>query len=465
MKGLVGANGAGKSTLMKIASAVYTPDEGRIFVGGKPGVFHKPIHAYRAGISVVHQETSLVPTATVVENVFLGRERLRGAVLDEKRMLEEYAVLANRFGLGIPATTKARDLGAAQKKLVEIVKAVARDSRIIIMDEPSDALSRKEAEALFSVVRELKGRGVGIVFITHFLEEVASVCDCATVMRDGRVVASRVSAQLPVADLVSYMLGHASASRKAVVSKPAGAVTLRVKNLSRRREFDGITFDLHEGEVLGVAGVLGSGKTELAKALCGASRPHQGQLELKARPLKARTPAEAARRGIGMAPEDRKATGLVAEHTVRQNISLSSMAAVSRFGFVNRGLERKRCTGIASRLEIAYSGLEQRIKFLSGGNQQKCVLARLILAAPDIMILDEPTRGIDVGAKEEIYSIVRSLAGEGKSIVYCSGDPEEVLAVADRVLVMQKGRLKRTFNTVVSSDELLQEMIEVNDEC
>ncbi len=462
---LLGANGAGKSTLMKIVAGVYQADEGQMLLQGKPAVFRKPIQSYKAGISVVHQETSLISSATVLENIFLGREHLLGpGILDERRMNREYAMVSERFGLSIPARAKVRDLGAAQKKLVEIMKAVSRKSNILIMDEPTDALSRHEAETLFTVVRDLKAQGMSIVFITHFLEEVASVADSATVIRDGKVVADRVSAALPVQDLVAYMLGRKAVPRPVNVKEKTGTVELSVRELSRRREYSGISFDIHRGEVLGVAGVVGSGKTELARTLSGASVYHGGSMSVKGRKVFFRAPSDAVKSGIGMAPEDRKTDGLILEHSIQHNVSMASVGQVSRLGYIFAGKEKKAAARAVEKLGVKYSDLRQKINLLSGGNQQKCVLARWILAAPGILVLDEPTRGIDVGAKDEIYDIVRSLAAEGKSVVYFSGDPAEVLAVSDRVLVMQKGKAKRLYETPPSEDELLKEMIEVNNE-
>ncbi len=462
---LLGANGAGKSTLMKIVAGVYQADEGQLFLHGKAAVFRKPIHSYKAGISVVHQETSLISTASVLENIFLGREYLKGpGILDERRMLREYEAVSARFGLSIAPRVKIRDLGAAQKKLVEIMKAVSRESHILIMDEPTDALSRHEAETLFTVVRDLKTQGMSIVFITHFLEEVASVADSATVIRDGKLVADRAPASLPVQDLVTYMLGYKAVPRPVNVREKTGAVELSVRELSRRREYAGISFDVHRGEVLGIAGVVGSGKTELARTLSGASVYHGGSMSMKGNKVYFRAPSDAVKGGIGMAPEDRKTDGLILEHSVLHNVSMASVGHVSRFGYILAGKEKKASVVAAARLGVKYTGLNEKIKLLSGGNQQKCVLARWILAAPGILVLDEPTRGIDVGAKEEIYEIVRSLAAEGKSVVYFSGDPAEVLAVSDRVLVMQKGKAKRLYETPPGEEELLREMIEVNNE-
>lgn len=461
----LGANGAGKSTLMKILSGVYPADDGRIVLRGKQVSFGEPIQAYRAGIGVVHQESSLVPTSTIIENLFLGREYTKtGGVLDDGRMLAEYSALCERFGLVIPPRTKVRDLSPAQKKMTEIMKAVSRDSSVLIMDEPTDALSSHEVSILFSVIADLRRQGMSIVFITHFLDEVKSIADSATIIRDGRIVAEGLPPSTPIHEIVALMLGKEATERGPFVKNSAEDGLLVVERLGRRNEFSDISFELHRGEVLGIAGVVGSGKTELARALAGAVPFHSGFLTMEKKRLRPRSPSEAVRWGVGMAPEDRKTQGLILDHDIKANITLSSLRKLVRFGHIDSRREREWTEGVASRLSIKYADLRQKVKFLSGGNQQKCILARWLLASPKLLILDEPTRGIDVATKEQIYAMVRELAAGGKSILYLSGDPAELLVVADRVLVMQKGRIKRSFAVPPTEDILLKEMIEVNDE-
>ena len=461
----LGANGAGKSTLMKILCGVYKADEGKILLHGEPVSFGKPIHAYRAGISIVHQESSLVPTSTIIENIFLGREYILGpGVLDTKRMVTDYEALCARFDLKIPPATKVRDLSPAHRKMAEIMKAVSRNSSILIMDEPTDALSSQETARLFEIVGDLKRQGMSIVFITHFLDEVKNIADSATVIRDGKIVAENVSPFLPIKEIVALMLGAEALERKPYVRAKPGETGLAVVGLGRRREFSDISFELHGGEVLGIAGVVGSGKTELARTLSGASISHSGTMSIGGVPVRLRSPSDGVRHGIGMAPEDRKTQGLILDHDIQGNISLSSLSVVVRFGCIDSRKERARTIEAASRLSIKYRTLDQKIKFLSGGNQQKCVLARWLLASPRVLILDEPTRGIDVATKEQIYGIVRDLAAKGKSIIYLSGDPAEILVVSDRVMVMQKGKIKRVYDTPPTEDILLKEMIEVNNE-
>lgn len=461
----IGANGAGKSTLMKILCGVYHADSGQIYLKGQPVTFNAPIHAYRAGISIVHQESSLVATSTILENIFLGRERLRALnILDERQMLTEYNALCERFSLKIDPGTKVRDLSPAHRKMAEIMKAVSRNSSILIMDEPTDALSDQEISRLFKIIGELRAAGMSIVFITHFLDEVKNIADRATVIRDGRIVSENVPPTLPIQELVALMLGRAATERQPYVKTHIGERVLEVKNLGRKKEFSGVSFELRAGEVLGIVGVVGSGKTELARTLCGASVSHVGSMNVAGSALRLGSPYEGLRHGIGMAPEDRKTQGLILEQDIMSNISLSSLRNIVHWDYIPGKIEKARTTQAASQLSIKYASLNQRIKFLSGGNQQKCILARWILASPHILLLDEPTRGIDVATKEQIYQMVRELAASGKSILYFSGDPAEVLMVSDRVMVMQKGRIKCEYTTPPAEDVLLKDMIEVNNE-
>lgn len=463
-RALIGENGAGKSTLIKLIAGVHRPDAGRILIEGVPRHFRDPLDAYHAGVAVVHQETSLIPTATAVQNVFLGRERLRGPVLDERRMLREYDEVAARLGVAIPPHRRISALGAAEKKLVEIMKAFARKSSLLILDEPTDSLSRHEIDALFTVLRDLKAHGVTMIYITHFLGEVGTIADSATVLRDGRVVATRPTDGLSLRELVSLMLGREPARRETAIRRDRGEVKLSVRGLGRRGEFSDVSFEVRKGEVLGIVGVVGSGKTELARALSGATRPHCGEVILDGRRLRAASPRRIIRAGIGMAPEDRKSDGLILDHSVLKNVTLASLDRFSLLGVVRGARERRAVEAGLASLSTRYASLGQRAKFLSGGNQQKLIVARWLLSAPDILVLDEPTRGVDVGAKAEIHAIVRGIAAEGKSVIYCSGEAPEILAVADRVVVMQKGRVKHVHEELPPEESLLHEMLEVNDE-
>jgi len=471
IRALLGANGAGKSTLMKIAAGVYRPDKGTVAVNGETVCLRSPLDGFHAGIAVVHQETSLVPSASALQNVFMGREPMRRGLLDERAMREEYRRLADLVGVDVAPETAARNLGAAEKKLVEIMKAVARDSSILIMDEPTDSLGRPEVAMLFSVIRDLKARGITVIYITHFLSEVADLADEATVLRDGEVVATRPAGELRIDELVRLILGRQGPSPAAVARTraettraSASSPLLELHGLSRPGEFEEVSLSLARGEVLGIVGVVGSGKTELARAIAGATRPARGSLSMAGRAIKTREPYQAISRGIGMAPEDRKAHGLFLDHPVTWNVGISSLARRSKLGLIDERAERKASAGALASLSARYASPAQKARYLSGGNQQKLVVARWLLASPDVLVLDEPTRGVDVGAKAELYEALRRLAREGRGIVFFTGEPEEALAVADRVLVMQRGRLMTPRGDRPGEDELLRCMLEVNDD-
>ncbi|OQB98998.1 MAG: Ribose import ATP-binding protein RbsA [Spirochaetes bacterium ADurb.Bin110] len=462
---LLGANGAGKSTLMKILCGIYRADRGQIYLNGNPVKFTAPIDAFRAGISIVHQESSLIPTLTVMGAVFLGHECVRHAgILNSKSIFSEYRDLSEHLGLDASPKTKIRDLNPAQRKIAEIMKAVSRKSSILIMDEPTESLSKQETLRLFEIVNDLKQQGMSIVFITHFLDEVRSIADSATVIRDGRIVAEDLSPQVPIKNLVSLMLGREIVESRSYKKSQIGNVVLEVNNLGRKNEFTNVSFDAHAGEVIGIIGVVGSGKSELAKTLSGASTQHKGTIKINGKTTQLHTPHDALKHGIGMVPEDRKTQGLILNHSIISNITLSSLSTIARWGIIFSKIEKSKAEKVAFQLSIKYVNLKQKIKYLSGGNQQKCILARWILSSPQILILDEPTHGIDVATKDQIYHIIRDLAANGKSVLYFSDDPKEALTLSDRILVMQKGKIKRTFWELPSEDMLLKEMIEVNNE-
>jgi len=462
---LLGANGAGKSTLMKILCGIYKADRGQIYLNGNPVKFNAPIDAFRAGISIVHQESSLIPTLTVMEAIFLGQECVRHAgILNDKSMLSQYRDLSEHLGLDVSPKTKIRDLNPAQRKIAEIIKAVSRKSTILIMDEPTESLSKEETSRLFNIINDLKQQGMSIVFITHFLDEVKNIADSATVIRDGQIVAEGLSPQVPIKNLVSLMLGREIVELQSYNKLQIGSTIVEANNLGRKKEFTNISFEAHAGEVIGIIGVVGSGKSELARTLFGASTQHKGTIKINGKAIQLHTPHDALKHGIGMVPEDRKTQGLILNHSIISNITISSLNTIVRWGIIFSKIEKSKAEKVSLQLSIKYVNLKQKIKYLSGGNQQKCILARWILSSPQILILDEPTHGIDVATKEQIYRLIRDLAANGKSILYFSDDPKEVLTLSDRILVMQKGKIKRSFSELPSEDILLKEMIEVNNE-
>lgn len=457
---LLGENGAGKSTLIKIVAGVYPCDEGSLELGGKKIAFRSPSEAFHAGIAVIHQETSLVPTLTAVDNVFLGDEALRGARFDRAAMEKRYRGLAERVGAGISPNARVRDLGSAEKKIVEIMKALHRDSSVVIMDEPTDSLTEAEADRLFAVMDGLKAEGRTIIYITHFLDEVFRVCDRATVLKDGSLVATREVASVQKRELIRMMVGRDVDAERAVRGRVDGPVLLDLRGVSVPGRVREASLQVRAGEVVGLIGVVGSGKTELARAAYGAGPRSAGRVSVNGKPRAPRTPAAAVRMGMGMVSEDRKSEGLVMVKTIRENATLANLGAYSRFGVVSRPKEKAAAAQLVAKLGIKCSGPEQKVSDLSGGNQQKVALARWIDADPPVVIMDEPTRGVDVGAKRAIYDIVRTLATDGKAVLFISSEAPEILQVADRILVMRKGRVREEFDSSVSEDRLLHAMLE-----
>lgn len=464
---LVGENGAGKSTLVKIVGGAYGFDSGSILLGGQPYAPASPAEAQRKGIAVIYQETSLVPTLTVLENVFLGIEPVSGPLEVCRRDVEEerFAGLCSRIGYALPAGEKVKNIGPAERKLVEIAKALAHNASLIIMDEPTDSLSGGEIEGFFRVVEDLKRRGITIVYITHYLSELFRVADRLTVLKDGRKAATRAIGEVDGDDIVNLMLGgrdDSPVSPASPISRPraAGEVLLRATGLRRGKMVDGVDISLRRGEITGLAGVIGSGKTELARLLFGADRSESGEVRIKGQLQAALTPRRAKAAGVGYLPEDRKTLGLLQEQPVDRNLTLAALEKVPNATVLSASAERDICRGLVDRLLIRVAGLGQRVKFLSGGNQQKVVLGKWLFADPDVLILDEPTRGIDVGSKRAIYKLVGRIAEMGKAVLFISSEVAEILEVSDRVLVMRKGRIAGRFGRGATQKDVLGLMLE-----
>lgn len=449
---LVGENGAGKSTLMKILSGVYSPDRGRLVLEGKPVSLHSPRQAQSQGIAIIYQEFNLMPNLSVAENVFVGREPNTARVVRRRAMHLQTRALLNQLGVVLRPEAIVRNLSVAQQQMVEIAKALSLNARIVIMDEPTSALSQSEVANLLRVVRELTGRGLGVIFITHRLDEVFAVCNRVVILRDGQNVG-----QLSVADatperVVRLMVGRElgdlfQKDRGAVdtIAKPA----LAVRGLGRTGsgsdasalDLDGITFQVEAGEIVGLAGLVGSGRTEVVRAVFGADTFDRGEVLVDGERVRIRTPRDAIRAGIGLVPEDRKLQALILGLAVRENISLAGLGALSRFGFVRRGAERRRANEFVDALSIRTPSLDQKVVNLSGGNQQKVVIAKWLSVRPKVLIMDEPTRGIDIGAKAEVHSLMSRLAGQGVAILMISSELPEILGMSDRILVMREGRI------------------------
>ncbi len=445
---LLGENGAGKSTLIKALSGAHRPDDGRILVDGRPVRIQGAQDAERFGIATIHQEFNLVPDLSVAENIFLGRQPRRFGFVDRRRMHADAAELLARVGVDVSPQARVRDLGIARLQMVEIAKALSLNARVLIMDEPTAVLTGKEVDKLFRIVRALRADGVGIVFITHHLEEIAALGDRVTVLRDGRSV-SQVPADTPEDELVRLMVGRSIEQQypreRTDAAQPSAAAEaaplLRVSGLTRRGHFQDVGFEVRAGEVVGLAGLVGAGRTEVARAVFGADPYDSGTVEVLGDRLPRHDVNAALAAGIGLVPEDRKGQGLVLDASVQENLGLVTLRRASRAGLVDRSGQRAAAARIAEQLAVRMAGLDQRVRTLSGGNQQKVVIGKWLLAESRVLILDEPTRGIDVGAKVEIYQLVNELTASGHAVLMISSDLPEVLGMSDRVLVMSQGRL------------------------
>ncbi|MFC6882011.1 sugar ABC transporter ATP-binding protein [Actinomadura yumaensis] len=437
---LLGENGAGKSTLIKTLSGAHRPDAGRIEVDGETVQIRSAQDAERLGIATIYQEFNLVPELTVAENLFLGRQPRRFGLVDRRAMNRAAGELLARVGVDVEPGARMAGLGIARSQMVEIAKALGQDARVLIMDEPTAVLTSGEVDRLFEIVRRLREDGVAIVFITHHLEEIARIGDRVTVLRDGRSVAE-VPAGTAEDELVRLMVGRSIEQQYPREPSEPGPALLEVRGLGRRGVFSGVSFDVRAGEVVGLAGLVGAGRTEVARAVFGADRPDEGEVRVDGRALPPGDVHAALEAGLGLVPEDRKGQGLVLGADVQENLGLVTLGRASRGGLVDRAGQRRGAAEIAERLNVRMSGLRQTAGTLSGGNQQKVVIGKWLLADARVLILDEPTRGIDVGAKVEIYQLVNRLTASGHAVLMISSDLPEVLGMSDRVLVMARGRL------------------------
>ncbi|MEV7426541.1 sugar ABC transporter ATP-binding protein [Streptomyces sp. NPDC091212] len=437
---LLGENGAGKSTLIKMLSGAYRPDTGRVLVDGQEVRIHGAQDAQRLGIATIYQEFNLVPDLTVAENIFLGRQPRRFGMVDRKRMESDAAELLERVGVSAAPHTLVRELGIARLQMVEIAKALSLDARVLIMDEPTAVLTSEEVEKLFRIVRRLREDGVGIVFITHHLEEIAALGDRVTVLRDGRSV-DQVPASTPEDELVRLMVGRSIEQQYPRRTTETGGPLLSVAGLTRQGVFHDIGFEVRAGEVVGIAGLVGAGRTEVVRAVFGADHYDTGTVRVAGTPLAGHDVSAAMAAGIGLVPEDRKGQGLLLDASVAENLGLVTLRAATRAGLVDRKAQHTAAGRIAEQLGVRMAGLDQRVGTLSGGNQQKVVIGKWLLAEVRVLILDEPTRGIDVGAKVEIYELINALTAAGHAVLMISSDLPEVLGMSDRVLVMAQGRI------------------------
>ena len=441
---LMGENGAGKSTLMKILSGIYPRDGGEIRIDGTPVEIDSPRAAQAHGLAIIHQELSLMNDLTVAQNIFIGREpRRRFGRLDEGALNRAATEIFRRLNLHLDPKTPVGTLTIARQQLVEIAKALSYRSRVLVMDEPTAALNDREIDELFVIIRQLKAEGVGIVYISHKMDELKRIADRVTVMRDGATVGTVSAADTPVSEIIRMMVGRALESETVdIPDLTAAPVALEVRGLSRGREIRDVSFALRKGEILGFAGLMGAGRTEVARAVFGADRRESGEILVHGAPVTIRSPADAVAAGIGYLSEDRKHYGLALGMDVKDNVALATMTDfVSRVGALNDAKMRSTARGFIERLRIRTPSERQEVRLLSGGNQQKVVIAKWLLRNCDILIFDEPTRGIDVGAKAEIYRLLTDLAAEGRAIIVISSELPEVLRLSHRIAVMCEGRL------------------------
>ena len=440
---LVGENGAGKSTLIKILTGVHPRDSGQIVFGGAPLALRSPQEAFRVGIVAIYQEFSLVPRMTVAENLFLGRSRefTRFGVVRRGKMQREARSVMARLGLSIDPGTRIMDLSVAEQQMVEICKAISVQARLLIMDEPTSALSDTEIQELFDAVRLLKETGVAVVYISHRLKEVFEIGDRVTVLRNGRKVATTFVRETNMTNLIRMMVGYEIANMYPKVQAPAGEVALEVRGLTDRKVLRNVSFAVRRGEVLGVTGLLGSGMSELAHALFGANPVVEGDLFVRGSPSEFRNPRDAIEAGVGLLPEDRKREGLVLSMSLRDNVTLASSSKIFTRGVVNRGRQAQLTQLYVKGLSIETPHFLQRVKLLSGGNQQKVVVAKWQCRGLGILIFNEPTRGIDVGAKVEVYQLINRLVGDGAAVIMISSELPEILGMSDRILVLHEGRI------------------------
>ena len=453
---LLGENGAGKSTLMKILSGAQALDGGEILIDGKTAAIGSPKAARELGISIIYQELTLVPQLSAPANIFLGKEPTTPlGLLDEGAMKERARALLDALGVVVDLEDPVGTLGVAEQQMIEVAKALSENARILVMDEPTSALTSSEIDQLFAAMARLLERGVGIIYISHRMNEVERVGHRVSVLRDGRKVGTYRAGEVTIDELIRLMVGRPVGDHFPRRRAPPGAEVLRVSGLSRRGALRDISFSLRRGEIVGISGLLGAGRTELARAIFGADRPDEGAVDVKGKAGLVRSPAAAIEAGLGLLPEDRKTQGLVLALSVRENLTLTSVKRLSRLGLIDRAREASLSQRYVDDLRIRTPGIEQRAGALSGGNQQKIVLGKWLATGVDVLIMDEPTRGIDVAAKVEIYELMNRLTADGAGILMISSELPEVLGMSDRILVMRGGSVVAEFVSANATQEIL----------
>ena len=452
---LMGENGAGKSTLMKILVGLLKADEGEILLEGEV-ISGLSVHdILEKGIAMIHQELLMVPELSVAQNIFLGKESQRFSWLNESGIYSKSKRILADLKLDISPKIKVKNLSIADRQMVEIAKAISNNVKVIIMDEPTSALSDAEVKTLFDIIEKLKNQGVAIVYISHKMDEIFKVADTITILRDGKLIDTKPASDLNSQKLINLMVGREISELFPNENIDKGKVMISVKNLGRKNVFQDINFEVKAGEVLGLAGLVGAGRSEIVRAIYGLESFDAGSVEIDGEVVKMNSPLDAIKHGIGFVSEDRKAVGIVPQLSIKENISLSSLQIFSQFGFINSEKETESTEKSYQDLKIKASGLGQKVINLSGGNQQKVVIAKVLMSNPKIIILDEPTRGIDVGAKFEIYKLINTLKAKGLAIILISSEMPEILGLSDRILVLSQGKQK----AILSKSEASQEKV------
>lgn len=444
---LMGENGAGKSTLMKILGGIYSKDEGTVFVKGEQRNIASPRSASELGIAVIHQELNLIPHLTVVENIFLGREFTFGKtkLINWRAMRQEANRYLSQLGMDIDPQTLVGELSVGQQQMVEIAKALSMQADILVLDEPTAALTNKEIESLFQVIGSLKKKGVGMIYISHRMEEIFQICDRITVLRDGQYIGTRNTKESGMDELVRMMVGREIKDRFPKMPVAVGPERLRVEGLAQEGKLYDISLSVRSGEILGIAGLMGAGRTEFAKTLFGIEHINNGRIFIDGEPVAIKKPIDAIRAGIAFVTEDRKEEGLVLALSVKENLSLPNLNSLAAYGFVSQGKEKLLSENTIRQLLIKTPDANQTVSSLSGGNQQKVVIGKWLATHPKVLILDEPTRGVDIGAKKEIYDLMNQLVQQGVAIIMISSELPEILGMSDRIIVMHEGRITGEF--------------------
>ncbi len=454
--GLIGENGAGKSTLIKVLGGIYHPDSGVIEQDGKQCVFTSPIEARRAGVSVVHQEIKLSETLTVAENMFLGNLMLKGRQLvDWKGMRRRAQEIVEDLGMDIDVNETVESLSVAKKQVVAIMQAINNESKILIMDEPSAVLTERELDTMFRIVKDLRDKGITIIYISHRLDEVFELCDNVTVLRDGMHIDTLPVADVSKQQLVEMMVGREMGRESPKETAPIGDTVLEVKNLKRGNVLKDISFKVKSGEVFGISGLVGAGRTELARAILGIDSIDSGEIYVRGEKINYHSFKNAINEGMGLIPEDRKLQGIVQVMSVKKNTVLANLDRVSRRGVINAKLEEQYSKEYVDKLRVSTPSMDTEVQYLSGGNQQKVVIAKWLFRESEILFLDEPTRGIDVGAKVEIYRLINEMVNEGKTVIMISSEMQELIGMCDRIMVMHEGKKMGEMDR----DEVTQEKI------